>query len=1071
MNRIFSVIYSATQHTYIVCSELAKRRTKVKSYSQGNHPYILKLTVIASMLVMSPYGFSDCLNSNCSRAQKEMHVTTTQYNLGQNKGQGIVAGNAASAREENAIAIGNEASSEEQNTIAMGTFAKATKNGSIAVGQFANADAAKAIAIGQFQKTIANASALQQKGALSQNSIAIGGGMTVAGSGMAGAGFIHQDSLPTDNAIAIGNQTVASHENGLALGTNAQTYSQNSIAIGHESNVLRNTAEGAIAIGNFAHVDSAYNVTAGDLSNLPDYLPNGDFNTQKYNYCDSKYPQAMTPEMKENCMKVKAGLTNAYASIAIGDHVQVFGVPNAIVIGSNESQVYQKNGIAIGPDATSGFNLSEDEMKNGVRAPIYPDGGAIALGVHARATGKVEGAGYGHPQSSEKDGQTWTPNVGELSLGSNDYTRRIKHIAAGLDDTDAVNVAQLKVVESMIGNSTGGSPSEKTYFHAHDDSQKRIPGGNSQTNQGPVGSHAGAMGTHSVAAGVNATANGNAAISLGYQVNAKNTNGIVIGQNSKSIGNQAIAIGSEVKSFNTNTIAFGNKAKAIAENGMAFGTESKSENIGAIAFGLQATAHDQHTIAIGTNATAKTQDAIAIGKDSEVGNQGQNGSVALGVGSKAGMAALPQGGFVGFTGQQANYQGGTGTWDPNKGEVSIGSDNETRRITHLAAGHNDTDAVNVAQLKKIAALVENNGSSGSGNSNFSDIYFHAHDTNQNPVQGGDPQTNHGPVGSHAGAQGVNSLAAGIQATTHGNAGIAIGYQVNAQNTNGIVIGQNASSTGEQAIAIGTGTQSTNTNAIAFGYKAQATTENSIVFGKDTRAMNTGSIAFGNTSIASGEDSVALGTSARVDTQNAIAIGKDTYVGTAGQDGNLAIGSDSKAGINALPQGGFVGFNSDGSPKYEGSPIIWDPNKGELSIGSDQYTRRITHLAAGHNDTDAVNVAQLKKALEGIETDLTNKTSGGSTGGDLSNQNFGLKAEDGNSITQPLNHTITVKGADNNITTKVSGDALEISLNKALDLSHKDGDKTTYGSVDGLNNHFAPTDSKATDKPEIGRAHV
>lgn len=103
--------------------------------------------------------------------------------------------------------------------------------------------------------------------------------------------------------------------------------------------------------------------------------------------------------------------------------------------------------------------------------------------------------------------------------------------------------------------------------------------------------------------------------------------------------------------------------------------------------------------------------------------------------------------------------------------------------------------------------------------------------------------------------------------------------------------------------------------------------------------------------------ISLGNKNTIEANNAVAIGHEARVSV---EGGLALGIHSVSNREI----GTLGYLAD---KGEDS-IIWKANGGAVSVGSSSMTRQIINVAAGTNDTDAVNVAQLKKALESIDVD-------------------------------------------------------------------------------------------------------
>ena len=132
------------------------------------------------------------------------------------------------------------------------------------------------------------------------------------------------------------------------------------------------------------------------------------------------------------------------------------------------------------------------------------------------------------------------------------------------------------------------------------------------------------------------------------------------------------------------------------------GSNNKAKNIkSTIVMGDHNTLEDrENVISLGNNNTVKANNAVAIWNGTTV--EAENG-VAIGVGSVADRVADSEKGARGEFAPDTIPTGQESTWTSTKGAVSVGdtANNITRQITNVAAGREDTDAVNVAQLKKV----------------------------------------------------------------------------------------------------------------------------------------------------------------------------------------------------------------------------------------------------------------------------------------------------------------------------------------------------------------------------------
>ena len=158
------------------------------------------------------------------------------------------------------------------------------------------------------------------------------------------------------------------------------------------------------------------------------------------------------------------------------------------------------------------------------------------------------------------------------------------------------------------------------------------------------------------------------------------------------------------------------------------------------------------------------------------------------------------------------------------------------------------------------------------------------------------------------------------------------------------------------------------NATAFGRETKATNEEATAFGRNTEASGITSTAFGESSTASGEAATAFGISSTASGKNSLA----ALGGTASAENAAAIGNGAQAkladsvalgsGAVADRQSGTKGYDMLKKGETTNTSAVWVANANAIAIGNGStLTRQITGVAAGSQDTDAVNVAQLKAA--------------------------------------------------------------------------------------------------------------
>ena len=250
-------------------------------------------------------------------------------------------------------------------------------------------------------------------------------------------------------------------------------------------------------------------------------------------------------------------------------------------------------------------------------------------------------------------------------------------------------------------------------------------------------------------------------------------------------------------------------------------------------------------------------------------------------------------------------------------------------------------------------------------------------------------------------------------------GMAWGKEARAANDVATAFGQNNKATGNSATAFGQDTVAGGRSAVAMGEFSDAAGDNSLAaLGGQTLAAATGSAAVGNGAVAAVENTVALGSGSRADRK----AGKDGYLKSA-----ALTGAAWTSTANAISVGNVNGTDGSGNP----APV----------------TRQITGIAAGSEDTDAVNVAQLKAAVTGASA-----VKAGSNISVSADNTVSLKDDvylGGNHDAATSN--IHLNGNDGTITANAKGDTFQPSSTMKF---NKDG--LTVSGTDGFGNNTNKT---------------
>lgn len=296
-----------------------------------------------------------------------------------------------------------------------------------------------------------------------------------------------------------------------------------------------------------------------------------------------------------------------------------------------------------------------------------------------------------------------------------------------------------------------------------------------------------------------------------------------------------------------------------ADNSIAAGTNVTANGSNAVAVGYSSTA-DNSAVAMGDKATA-TEYAVAIGKDATASVEG---AIALGKGSQGNRA----GGVTGWDPKTGTTSINSSLeWKSTEGALSVGSGSASRQITGVAAGSEDSDAVNLAQLKK--AMTH---------------YYSVKTTEETDQARNNNYLNDGATGN-------NALAAGVSAVASGDSATAVGNQTYASGANSSAYGYRSVASGANSLAIGSGTSAQQEGSIAVGGHAQG--YYAVQVGTGSTAQSAYSVAVGGH--AKGEHSVEVGYGSTAQGSYSTSVG-----GHAIGNNSIAIGSENVWGIYSNP---------------------------------------------------------------------------------------------------------------------------------------------------------------------------
>ena len=321
----------------------------------------------------------------------------------------------------------------------------------------------------------------------------------------------------------------------------------------------------------------------------------------------------------------------------------------------------------------------------GIAATARGDG-ALALGTQTKAT-SIRSTAIGH--QAEASGAD-SISIGTLSGASNPQSIAIgnKARAYGVDAIAFGSSANATATNAMaMGLNARTTASGSVAVGVNTEV--------TQINSVAMGATAKTYGDSAASLGVDVVSRGHSAVAVGANARALAQSAVSLGDSTYANALSAVSVGVSSRATAVRALAVGDSAGATAEDTVAIGGAAKANATGAVAIGKDALANQEAGTAVGIAAEATGQYAAAFG---DAAKASVRWGTAIGTGSLANVAA----GAVGYDPSGAFHSGDTtGTWKSTLGAVAVGDTtrNKTRQIIGVAAGTNDTDAVNVAQLK------------------------------------------------------------------------------------------------------------------------------------------------------------------------------------------------------------------------------------------------------------------------------------------------------------------------------------------------------------------------------------
>lgn len=988
MNKTFKVIWSKARNAYIVVSELAKNYCRASKTVAA----AVMVSVLAGTMAASPAWGAVTEHSSKNYNVVTGTIITMKDDHGNPSGPltyttaDMAIGSSSVAKGDKSTAIGNNSNVDGDYSIAIGNTSMVVDgSSSVAIGNHSKAKGATTTVIGAQASGVAGATVIGMNSeATGIDSVAIGvlskvkngGGVAIGrnavndidpGDGGSKPGVsIGDTSKAYGQSIAIGAVAHALGSYSIAIGASANASGSYSIAFGEGAEV-KEKSECSSVFGTSAKIakKSKYSVVSGAYSNIGE---------------DSQYSTLVGANSSIGSSSRLSTLIGGYAKIGTNSAASILMGPNGNIkdnaygstaIGYNtmvESKAYYSTVIGYESKATQNI---WDGTALGRESKVSVDEG-IALGSYSIASTAKGEAGYDAltGENSTDESITWKATSAAVSVGGRvttssgykDVTRQITNVAAGTQDTDAVNVAQLKRAMEKANKgwklSTEGGAANQVASEATVDFSGKKDAGNHQnitvSNDGNNVKIDLASELHNVTGVVN----GDSSVTLGM-----NTAGIGNGTAQMTILGDSITLSKGVQG-------------SVQIHGVAAGTaDTDAVNYGQLK-DVKAEAGKHTTLSNGKNTTVTSTNKdgqidyqVNVAGDLKDITSVSNGaskinlnadSISISNGNKS--FAITNSG-IGMSYITADYStksimlGETGT------TISGGLNVAGSKITGVAAGVADTDAVNVGQLN--AAVEAGNTdthikpgeySVGADNTVKMDVV----DKNGNKVD----TVTIKDVAKASDVGDVNNIASDIknQDGSHTTVVDAVNNLNNKLDNKVGDLNYVEGDVGTKGNYVANGENTTvSIGKLDKALKDVADTANQ-GWNLSTNKGKASKVAPGKTVDLSGDKNIKIsndGTNVKVELNNDIKVDTVTAGQTVMDNDGLKVGQNTSLKADEL--------------KVDGKTYI-DKN------GLNANGNKITGVAEGKENTDAVNVGQLKDSektinnrIDGVENQVVSNT--------------------------------------------------------------------------------------------------
>uniref|UniRef100_UPI0025937A20 ESPR-type extended signal peptide-containing protein n=1 Tax=uncultured Veillonella sp. TaxID=159268 RepID=UPI0025937A20 len=898
---------------------------------------------------------------------------------------------------QNAIVLGSRSLAQGDNGLALGRGAIERGNNSMAIGSYSMTDGDNAVALGLASRAVAK------------------------------------------NSMALGTATATMGNSSLAIGIGAINYGSSSLVLGNTSGIGSDTA-GSVVLGTNTIIGSNVNrsIAIGNGASVGSYTRGENGGVMKIDPITGKPTSKTITSVEE--MEREDSMQNA---MAIGSNARVYSreAVNTTSGDSGYASMNGKNAMAIGNNAQAWLENS------------------LALGVDSRTDYTPQQLATDAWRTPDAIAVSTTSKVGVISVGSIGNERRIVNVAAGAYDTDAVNVSQLKqTYESLsrqLNSNTAQSGSHfiSTNYSAIDNGSGIVDYVKKQFMQDTYERYIKAYTDYKGylvkeqygGAKLTDTAKQNFNAELTKLENDLRAAGMSQEQINQLMVNtygggqkQYASDGTTITGVTVDKASLTNPTVAGAIDQLTKAQQQDIFNVATITGMTADELKDKLSEINYDNSQAQGKGSIAIGYSA---GTTQEGGLALGYKAKvlaqddfvAGSVALGDKSTVSDTDLEATKQAGKQyktaiagkASTPNGGVVSVGTTRSddgyqpmTRRIINVAAGYNDTDAVNVAQLTSLAAQ---------------EITLQDGQNRKTTAQaiGKDGGVNFELSGDTSGD--ITTSASGTTVTFGLNKAASVtntGDDVNKVVTSNAVY--NAVTGAKTKVAAN---EADTTGILTIGKtESQDLTANSYTLGINTEKLKE---VLAN-DFVSKKDGLTADISYTANGAAAKKVGLSAGLNFTNTD-NLTASVEENGVVKYALNSDLTGVNSISSGK--------NSTDTKITLERDSVTlnnKKISGLADGAEDSDAVNLGQMNSAINTATSTITsnvktveNKVTA------LENNTITFTGDSSTTDAQKLSKkggiSFGIKGGAD-ITTSASGSDITLSLNKATSVTNTGTDK-------------------------------